>query len=114
MIEDFRKTEFYNENLSNEEAIAVVDEVKEQLDGMHSSGFVENLQCLAEYIKCGDWSIKMLAVAALIYFLQPFDALPDYIPLIGWADDIIVVAVVVKQCSDLLSRMTTTTTNEEE
>lgn len=107
MIEDFRKSEFYRESVSDEEALEVVGGVTSRLNGAKDSGFAEDLRCLIEFVKCGSWSVRMLAIAGLFYFLQPFDLLPDYIPLIGWADDIIVVAIVAKQCSDLLNKMLT-------
>ncbi len=31
---------------------------------------------------------KAILVAAVAYVLCPFDAIPDYIPVVGWADDI--------------------------
>lgn len=36
----------------------------------------------------------LLALAGLIYVLTPFDAIPDYIPLAGYADDAFVVTQV--------------------
>jgi uncharacterized membrane protein YkvA (DUF1232 family) len=43
-------------------------------------------------------SLKTLAilVAALLYFLNPFDAVPDIIPVVGYVDDVSVVAWVIK------------------
>ena len=37
------------------------------------------------------------AVAALIYFLDPLDAIPDFIPVIGFVDDAAVLAWVVSR-----------------
>jgi uncharacterized membrane protein YkvA (DUF1232 family) len=31
---------------------------------------------------------KAILLAAVAYVLCPFDAIPDYIPVVGWADDI--------------------------
>jgi uncharacterized membrane protein YkvA (DUF1232 family) len=36
-----------------------------------------------------------MAVAALIYFVTPFDLIPDGIPVLGFVDDAAVVSVVV-------------------
>jgi len=43
-------------------------------------------------------SLKTLAIliAALLYFLNPFDAVPDVIPVVGYVDDVSVVAWVIK------------------
>jgi len=36
-------------------------------------------------------------VAGVIYFLDPFDAIPDFIPLVGFLDDAAVLAWVVSR-----------------
>ena len=36
-------------------------------------------------------------VAALIYFLSPIDVIPDFIPVIGFIDDIFVIGLVINQ-----------------
>ncbi len=44
----------------------------------------------------------MLAVAAVIYFINPFDAIHDYLPGAGYLDDASVLAFVMKSLqSDL-------------
>lgn len=41
-------------------------------------------------------------VAALVYFLSPIDAIPDFIPIVGYIDDVFVIGLVVAQVhSDL-------------
>lgn len=44
------------------------------------------------------FSLKSLVsvVAALLYFVNPFDIVPDYIPGLGFVDDISVIAFVMK------------------
>ncbi len=34
-----------------------------------------------------------IIVAAILYLLMPFDALPDFMPLVGWLDDLLVAIV---------------------
>lgn len=41
------------------------------------------------------WQTLMLAVAALIYFVNPFDAIADFLPLIGFFDDAAVLTAVL-------------------
>lgn len=36
-------------------------------------------------------------ILALIYILSPYDLLPDFIPLRGWLDDLVVLFLMVRQ-----------------
>jgi uncharacterized membrane protein YkvA (DUF1232 family) len=38
----------------------------------------------------------VLAVAALIYFVNPLDVVSDFLPVIGWMDDIVVLSWMLK------------------
>ncbi len=51
-------------------------------------------------------SLKTLAIliAALLYFLNPFDAVPDVIPVVGYVDDVSVVAWVIKTLKDEIEK----------
>lgn len=41
------------------------------------------------------WKTISLALAAVIYFVNPFDLVPDFLPLVGLADDVSVIAFVL-------------------
>lgn len=38
---------------------------------------------------------KILFAVALIYLLSPIDLIPDFIPIIGWIDDLIIVPMLI-------------------
>lgn len=50
------------------------------------------------------WSTMAIAMAALIYFLNPLDAIPDSLAIIGFTDDISVAAFVARSLSEELDR----------
>jgi uncharacterized membrane protein YkvA (DUF1232 family) len=39
--------------------------------------------------------VKLLIVGALAYFVMPFDAIPDFLPMIGFTDDAAVIAATI-------------------
>lgn len=40
--------------------------------------------------------VKATLLAALAYFVLPFDALPDFLPVVGFTDDAAVLAAAIK------------------
>jgi uncharacterized membrane protein YkvA (DUF1232 family) len=63
----------------------------------------ENLMALCRMLKAwsnGDyrsipWRTIVLSLATIIYFLNPFDMAPDFIPGVGYVDDAVVLGFVV-------------------
>lgn len=49
------------------------------------------------------WNLSIIA-ATIAYVVSPFDALPDMIPLMGWVDDITIVAYAVSKLTDEMNR----------
>jgi uncharacterized membrane protein YkvA (DUF1232 family) len=39
--------------------------------------------------------VKLLIVGALAYFVMPIDAVPDFLPLVGFTDDAAVIAATI-------------------
>jgi len=37
------------------------------------------------------WHVKVLAGAVAAYALSPIDLIPDFIPILGWLDDLLIV-----------------------
>ena len=48
------------------------------------------------------WKALVLVVGAILYFFSPLDAVPDFIPVIGFVDDAAVVGYVVRALRDEL------------
>ena len=59
---------------------------------------VSHLKALRRYMMDKDvkWYRKSIVVAALVYFVAPFDAMPDFAPFIGYLDDIGVIGWTIK------------------
>ena len=60
-------------------------------------------EMLRDYIK-GEykqvpWRMLLSIVAALLYVINPLDIIPDFIPGIGWLDDIAVIGLVISGMS---------------
>jgi uncharacterized membrane protein YkvA (DUF1232 family) len=49
------------------------------------------------------WRTIALVIAAVLYFINPFDIIPDFIPFLGYTDDAIAFAAVFKSAqTDLM------------
>jgi uncharacterized membrane protein YkvA (DUF1232 family) len=60
--------------------------------------FAKDILALFNYMKdpVVSWHRKAIVVAALIYFIVPIDAVPDISPLVGYLDDLGVIAALLK------------------
>ncbi|MCX7797037.1 MAG: YkvA family protein [Melioribacter sp.] len=60
--------------------------------------FAKEVRALYRYMrdKSISWYRKTIVVGALIYFIAPIDTIPDLSPLIGYLDDLGVIAAVIK------------------
>lgn len=50
------------------------------------------------------WRALVMAVAGLIYFVNPFDLAPDFIPIVGYLDDATVLAFVIRSVQKEIER----------
>lgn len=123
MHKDFKKPEFSREELhaalhaNEDEALCLIEdadkwaEFKAKLEAFVKKarkipvlgGMIDDIICMIEladsYIKkeYSDIPVGTIVsiVAALIYLLSPIDLIPDFIPIIGYADDAAVVLLVL-------------------
>lgn len=49
---------------------------------------------------------KIALAAALVYLLSPIDLIPDFVPLVGYLDDVLVGAIVVDGILTYVDRAT--------
>lgn len=82
-----------------EEAQRKADRYQQQLDKA-----LEGLQAFLRLIgawlrgryRVVPWRTVVLCIAAVIYFVNPFDLIPDFLPMLGFLDDAGVVAFVLQ------------------
>jgi uncharacterized membrane protein YkvA (DUF1232 family) len=48
------------------------------------------------------FAAKLVAIAALGYLVLPFDLVTDFIPILGWIDDAVIVTLLLKLAFKLL------------
>jgi uncharacterized membrane protein YkvA (DUF1232 family) len=76
---------------------------KAERQGNKIKTFMEDLKSLVRLVRAwakGEYKeipvlSIILAVAAIIYFVSPVDAIPDWIPVVGYIDDAAVVGFVI-------------------
>ena len=92
--------EYYSgEELSEAETNKLAHSVEGKIEDYKLAWkFIKHLRALKDYMtdKNVKWYKKSIVVAALIYFVTPLDAVPDFIPFAGFLDDIGVIAWTIK------------------
>lgn len=48
------------------------------------------------------WSARLLILGALVYAISPIDLVPDWIPFMGWIDDLILVPFILALANRLV------------
>jgi len=88
------------ENKTSEEKTEYVNEkLWEKLEKVGKKiSFAKDMLAFVNYMRDPNVSLhrKSIVVSALIYFIFPLDAIPDIAPLIGYLDDLGVIAAVLK------------------
>ena len=85
-----------------------VDNLMDKVNSLSGSGFCELIRkALTLYVlfTSDEASVasKALIIAALGYFICPVDAIPDFMPVVGYGDDLSVMGLLLLQLDDLIS-----------
>lgn len=86
------------------------------------AGVWEDLQTLIRMLKTwlsGDysgasWQTILLVVTAILYFVMPFDVIPDFIAALGFFDDAAIIAYIVSTIKEELLAFTEWETLDKE
>lgn len=101
--------------MNNNESVAkLIDEAFEKIGKLSAYYYEIQDQVLAlirmlkawlnrEYTDVSTRSIVAL-IAALIYFVNPFDLIPDFIPIIGKIDDVLIISFLIKTLNKEIQR----------
>lgn len=102
---------------SNGRVKVILGEVKEKIDQINHdaderTSFVYQLQVIIRMLKAhysGEYrafsvSTIFALVFALVYFITPMDLIPDFIPALGFTDDISLVYMVVRSAAEDISK----------
>ncbi len=93
--------EYYTgEELSDLETQVLAGKVEDKISRNKKNIFnlISHLKALKNYMldKNVAWYRKSVVVAALVYFVTPIDAIPDFVPVAGFLDDLGVIAAALK------------------
>lgn len=96
-LKTFMESEWVKAASSPETRQKILDEYPKWVEKVKHSELVARARRLwgyliSEHCSAGD---QVLAVAALLYLISPIDLIPDFIPVAGWLDDMIVAGLVL-------------------
>jgi uncharacterized membrane protein YkvA (DUF1232 family) len=97
---DFLEGYYPAEPLTPAEEKEIEQSLDEKIKSSKKSIFkiLGHLKALKNYMIAKDvkWYRKSVVVAAILYFITPVDAMPDFAPLIGFLDDFGVIAWTIR------------------
>jgi len=77
---------------------------KEFIENMKSKSWYDDFKILYNMVTDSSYTIstytKVIITGALAYVILPIDVIPDFIPVIGWIDDIFVLNMTINSLKD--------------
>lgn len=97
-FEGFKRTNISEEELKNaKEKASFLGEMTEK--------FLLLVRMVEAALR-GEYEIDLgslaLLIAAVIYVVSPIDAAPDFLPFVGWLDDVSVVGIIFKILENMI------------
>lgn len=100
LFELFRKHRINGDDLANAESkSAYLDERVDEFRLLISM----SKDVFAGRYHMNKWNLSIIA-ATIAYVISPLDAMPDMIPLMGWVDDVTIVAYAVSKLTDEIKK----------
>ena len=92
----------FNKGLTKEEAAQVVDNFDEKLEEVRGKGkasIAETAARIWEYFSSPTTTdnARVIAGLALLYFIVPYDLIPDMTVFFGYADDLALMALALRR-----------------
>jgi uncharacterized membrane protein YkvA (DUF1232 family) len=66
------------------------------LSGKSSGKLKETAREIRDGARHAPWYVKLLIAAGLLYLLSPIDLIPDFIPVLGQLDDVILITGLLR------------------
>lgn len=104
LIEESKYTQVKDMVLHNNYSYEDLDDILKKEEEVWKKIAGSALEKVKEYIEAmykllkdpkAEWKHKAIAIAAIVYVINPIDVIPDFIPVIGYADDIAAVMIAV-------------------
>ncbi|GKZ03739.1 YkvA family protein [Paraclostridium bifermentans] len=104
LIEESKYTQVKDVVLHNNYSYEDLDDILKKEEEVWKKIAGSALEKVKEYIEAmykllkdpkAEWKHKVIAIAAIFYVINPIDVIPDFIPVIGYADDIAAVMIAV-------------------